>query len=68
MGDNFDQNAKEPEHLLKKPEVAAFFGTTVRTVENWMRSGEIPFFRIGRSIRFKKDDILQHLNTHKRVN
>jgi len=58
----------EIKRLLTKPDVAHYFGVTTRTLEIWMREGRIPFFRIGRSVRFRLEDVLAHLHAHNRVN
>lgn len=54
--------------LLTKQDVANYIGVTTRTLEIWMREGRIPFFRIGRSVRFSLEDVLAHLHAHNRVN
>jgi len=47
--------------FLKKPEVAKMFRVSERTIEIWVRNGIIPAFRLGRTIRFDRDAILEHL-------
>ena len=64
MGYINDNNIRksEPEARLQtKIEIAAFCGVTVRTLEMWMRAGRIPFFKIGRTVRFKLEDVVDHL-------
>lgn len=56
------------EPLLKKPQVAVYFGVTTRTIELWMRDGLIPYFKIGRNIRFRKADILEQLRDKNKIN
>jgi excisionase family DNA binding protein len=42
---------------------------TVRGLEAWMAKKIIPYYRIGkRSVRFKRSDILAHLDAKCRVN
>ena len=53
--------------LWTKKDVAKFARITPRTVENWMANGALPYFRIGRTIRFRLPDILQHLAQNHRV-
>lgn len=47
--------------FLKKAEVARMLRVSERTVEIWVRNGIIPAFRLGRSVRFDRDAILDHL-------
>jgi excisionase family DNA binding protein len=47
--------------FLKKAEVARMLRVSERTVEIWVRNGFIPAFRLGRTIRFDRDAILEHL-------
>lgn len=48
--------------FVGKEEIAKMLGMTIRTVDNWMNRGLLPYFKIGRSVRFRKDDVVQHLN------
>jgi excisionase family DNA binding protein len=47
--------------FLKKSEVAKMFSVTERTIETWMRAGEIPSFRISRSVYFDREAIIKHI-------
>ena len=58
----------ETKRLLTKPDVAKYIGVTTRTLEIWMREGRIPFFRIRHTVRFRLEDVLEHLRAHNRVN
>lgn len=40
-----------------KADTAAEFGVTSRTITDWMRKGILPFYRIGRSIRFIPSEV-----------
>jgi excisionase family DNA binding protein len=53
--------------MLTKPEVAKHFGITVRTLENWMVQGYVPFLRFGRVIRFSLADVQRHAEKYHRV-
>ena len=59
--------AKADVQMVGKKEVAKMLGMTIRTVDNWMGRGLLPYFKIGRSVRFKMDDVMQHLNQSTRV-
>ena len=47
--------------LLSKKDAAKFLQVSVRTVEQWMNRGYLPYYRIGRVVRFRKRDILDYL-------
>jgi excisionase family DNA binding protein len=49
------------EAFIKKRDVAKRLGKTVRTVDNWMQRGILPYYKIGRSIEFKWSEIEAHL-------
>jgi len=49
------------EPYIKKAEVARRLQKTVRTVENLMRRGILPYYKIGRSVDFKWSDIESQL-------
>lgn len=49
------------EPFIKKRDVAKRLGKTVRTVDNWMQRGILPYYKIGRSIEFKWSEIEAHL-------
>ena len=50
-----------------KPEVARHFGITVRTLENWMTQGYVPYLRFGRAVRFILADVQMHVQKYSRV-
>ena len=47
--------------LLNINEVAKLLSISVSSVNNYKRSGEIPFHRLGRRIFFKEDEVLNSL-------
>jgi excisionase family DNA binding protein len=53
----------EPDYL-SVDQVAALFGVTGRTIRSWMSQGLIPYFRIGRTIRFRRQDVYEYLCQH----
>jgi len=53
--------------LLTKAQVAAYAQCTARCVDNWMKRGFLPYFKIGRSVRFKLTDVQTSLDEHFRV-
>jgi excisionase family DNA binding protein len=71
LKDQTDERSTKPQEsgsapaarYLTKSEVAEMFSVTSRTVELWMRRGLIPFVKIGRTVRFRMQDINAHLVT-----
>lgn len=59
--------AQQPEPYIDKAEVARRLRKQVRTIDNWMRDGKIPYFKIGRSVNFKWSDVESHLAANFRV-
>ncbi len=45
------------EGFIGKAEVARRIKKSVRSVDNWMAAGYLPYYRIGRSILFKWSEI-----------
>ena len=50
-----------PEGYLSKPEIARRLHKTIRTVNNWMKRGLLPYYKIGRSVEFKWNEVESHL-------
>lgn len=61
----------EVEHddeLIEKSTLALRLKVSTRTLDEWMRLGRIPFFKIGRkTVRFRWKDVLAHLERSSRV-
>ena len=49
------------EPFIGKAEVARRMNKTLRTVDNWMARGILPYYKIGRSVGFKWSEIESHL-------
>ena len=45
------------EPFINKREVARRLQKQVRTVDNWMKLGILPYYKIGRSVAFKWSEI-----------
>ena len=56
-----------PEVFIKKREVARRLQKQVRTVDNWMKRGLLPYYKIGRSVSFKWSEVEEHLRDTCRV-
>ena len=61
------QPLAQPEDYIKKPVVAKRLNKTVRTVDNWMKRGLLPYYKIGRSVEFKWSEVDAHLKATCRV-
>ncbi len=55
------------EDFIDKPEVARRLKKTIRSVDNWMKRGLLPYYKIGRSVLFKWSDVEAHLAATCRV-
>jgi excisionase family DNA binding protein len=55
------------EPFINKGEVARRLQKKLRTVDNWMRQGILPYYKIGRSVSFKWSEIEAALMKHCRV-
>ena len=55
------------DRLLKKRELAQRLGISNRTLDYWQRQGKIVHFKIGRSCRYRWDDVIQKLQDSFRV-
>jgi excisionase family DNA binding protein len=53
--------------ILTKKQAAELLHITTRTVEDWMKRGLLPYLKIGRTVRFKEDDLMRHLNDYSLV-
>jgi len=53
--------------MLTKKDLAARLRVTLRTIENWQRAGHLPFLKISNVVLFHWPDVLDHLNTHFKV-
>ena len=56
------------DEILEKPETADRLKISTRTLDQWMRSGRVPFLKIGKTVRFRWGDVLAHLQHNCRVN
>jgi excisionase family DNA binding protein len=52
---------------VNKAQVAKWLGVTVRTVDSFMKRGLLVYYRIGRTVRFKLEDVDAHLRKSCRV-
>ena len=55
------------EPFLTKQQVAQRLQKKPRTVDNYMKHGILPYFKIGRSVLFRWSDVQRHLESHYRI-
>ena len=73
MPTEIKENAREEardrpvEEFIDKREVARRLRKKTRTVDNWMRRGLLPYYKIGRSVSFKWSEVETHLGQTCRV-
>ncbi len=58
----------QPDKYLTKKEVAALFRVTPRTIDDWMVKRYLPYFKLGRNVRFRKSEIDAQLDESHRFN
>ena len=56
------------DEVLKKAETARRLQISTRALDDWMRAGRVPFYKIGKTVRFRWADVLRHLERNNRVN
>lgn len=55
------------ESLVSKKAAAAHCSVTTRTVDQWMSEGRLPYYKIGRTVRFRLSEVDVALNETCRV-
>jgi excisionase family DNA binding protein len=58
---------KQVEGFIYKPEVARRLKKTIRTVDNWMKRGVLPYYKLGRTVAFRWSEIEAHMKLNFRV-
>lgn len=61
-----NQNSNDDEKYLSKQQVAEMLGKSIPTVNNYMKREGIPYYKVGRSVLFKRGDIDEWVERHKR--
>ena len=56
-----------PEVYITRAEVARRLHRCLRTVDNWMQRGLIPYYKIGKTVSFKWSEVEAHLRDTFRV-
>lgn len=56
--DSFFDNLILEEKLLTKNEIANFLNVSIKKIDRLVSMDEIPYFKIGRNVRFSKGQVL----------
>jgi excisionase family DNA binding protein len=64
---NSGKSAPSFEGYIDKREVGKRLQIRPRTVDDWLKRGILPFYRIGRSVRLKWSEVEQHLRQTSRI-
>jgi excisionase family DNA binding protein len=54
----FENRIKTDEPLLTKQEIATFLNVSVKMIDRKVYRNEIPYFKVGRLVRFSKERVL----------
>ncbi len=61
------ETGPQNEEYISKKEVGRRLGKPVRTVEYWMWRGWLPYYKIGRSVRFRWSEVQSRLGQEHHV-
>ncbi len=61
------QTGPVAEPFIDKREVSRRLQAGLRTIDEWMRQGLLPYYKVGNSVRFKWSEIERHLGQHCRI-
>lgn len=61
------ERAGPVEAFIDKAEVGRRTGMRPRTIDEWMKRGVLPYYKIGRSVRFKWSEVEARLQERCRV-
>jgi excisionase family DNA binding protein len=54
----------EGHKLLTKNELAMKMCVKLRTIDNWMKDGRLPYLKIGKTVRFEYTSVMEKLKTY----
>ena len=54
----------EGHKLLTKNELAMKMCVKLRTIDNWMKDGRLPYLKIGKTVRFEYTPVMEKLKTY----
>lgn len=53
--------------FIKTKDLAKMFNVTERTVWNWCTEGLLPFYRVGRAIFFREDEVARRMDQYRHL-
>ena len=56
------------EAFINKAEVGRRLHIQARTIDDWMKRGLLPYYKVGRSVRFRWTEVQRHLAETCRIN
>ena len=57
--------SKDTPALLTKQQLAKHYHCSMRTIDNWMMEGITPYYKIGRIVRFRLDEVEMALEKYR---
>lgn len=48
--------------LLTKKELAVILKASIPSIDRWMKTGKIPYIKVGRKVLFNQETVMEHLN------
>lgn len=58
----FQANSRASRNLLTTEEFAAALGLSVKTIRQWTWRRRVPFIRVGRAVRFRRETVDEIIN------
>ncbi|GIL20817.1 MAG: helix-turn-helix domain-containing protein [Candidatus Jettenia sp.] len=55
----------EDSEFLNFTQAAALLGVSVDTIYSWTMRRTVPFYKLGKLVRFKKSDLIKHMESLK---
>jgi len=55
---------ENPENFISKAEVAKRLNRSLKTVNNWMKRGILPYYKLGHRVSFRWSEVLEHLQAN----
>jgi excisionase family DNA binding protein len=54
-----DETVIQFEPMVSKAEIAEMLSVSPRTVENWKADGVLPFYKLGRNVRYRRSEVMK---------
>ena len=49
--------------LMTKKELATLVKTSIPSINRWMKSGKIPYLKVGKKVLFDREKVIEHLQS-----